>query len=115
MIICADRSRPDLIQNLCDNGADFILCLSGGAFGPKNDKAMQDRSEICGKHIVFVHPVQFLVTAPDRSICENHLLGDLEKRPYESMCISPNLICTPEDPSRVCYFDLPMTRGTHLL
>ena len=112
MIICADRSRPDLIQNLCDNGADFILCLSGGAFGPKNDKAMQDRSEICGKHIVFVHPVQFLVTAPDRSIRENQTLGDLSLPidiRYGQMAIQANEIDTHADQRKVVYFDLPVT------
>ena len=109
MMICADRSRPDLIQALCNNGANFILCLSGGSFGPKNDEHMQDRSEACGKTIIFVHPAQFLVTGSDRTICDNQMIGDPDpERRAESMCITPSQVGTSNDLSHVCYFDLPI-------
>ena len=109
LLICADRSRPDLYQGLCDHGADFILCLSGGGFGPKNDRHMQDRSKAYGKHIVFVHPAQFLVTAPGGTITDNQLLGEPGEKVRDYMSILRNQIGTEADQNGVYYFDLPVT------
>ncbi len=112
LMICADRSRPVLVQGLCDNGADFVVCLSGGGFGPNNDAHMQSRSKAVGKYIIFVHPAQFLVTAPDGTVPENQTLGDLsipKEVRYDQMSIEPEHMDTEGDRGGVYFFDLPLT------
>jgi len=76
-MICADRKHPDLVARIVAEGAEFLLCPSGGMFGPKkNDQFLQERSKENGGYIVFVHPCEFLVTAPDGGIRASTLLGD---------------------------------------
>ncbi len=76
-MICADRRYPDIVEGFRLNGADFLLCPSGGMFGPEqNDHFLQARSRENRLFIVFVHPAEFLVTAPDGSIRARELLGD---------------------------------------
>src|SRR5262249_7979892 len=54
VMICADRTDPKLVRGFCDNGADFLICPSGGMFGPKtNDPILQARSRENKIHIVF--------------------------------------------------------------
>ncbi|MGD9855766.1 MAG: carbon-nitrogen hydrolase family protein [Planctomycetaceae bacterium] len=102
IMICADRREPDLVKQLCVNGADILLCPSGGMFGPKrNDPIVQSRSQENGKHIVFVHPAEFLVTDPEGEIADRTILGDrLELETAD--------VGTDVDSSRVFYFDLPV-------
>ena len=70
LMICADRTDPKIVGRLCSAGADFLICPSGGMFGPvENDPIVQGRSSENGIYIVFVHPVEFLVTGPDGQIC----------------------------------------------
>ncbi|HKB40426.1 MAG TPA: carbon-nitrogen hydrolase family protein, partial [Gemmataceae bacterium] len=77
LMICADRTDPDLVCRLCDNGAEFLICPSGGMFGPKsNDPIVQARSRENRVPIVFVHPAEFLITGPDGSVLDRALLGD---------------------------------------
>ncbi len=109
MLICADRSRPDLYEGLCEDGADFILCLSGGGYGPKNDGHMQDRSKLYGKYIIFVHPAQFLVTAPDGTIADNQMHGVPGEKFRDYMSIPRDQAGTANDRNGVYYFDLPVT------
>jgi predicted amidohydrolase len=102
VMICADRRIPSVVKGFCDQGADFLLCPSGGMFGPKrNDPIVQARSLENHKYIVFVHPAEFLVTAPDGSIVQQALLGD-------KLVISPDQVGTEGDSKRVYYFDLPL-------
>jgi predicted amidohydrolase len=64
VMICADRRSPDIVKGFIDNGADLLLCPSGGMYGPaKNDPIVQARSRETKRYIVFVHPAEFLVTA----------------------------------------------------
>jgi predicted amidohydrolase len=71
VMICADRRLPDVVRGFCDRGADFLVCPSGGMFGPKsNDPILQARSKENRKYIVFVHPAEFLVTSPEGTIRE---------------------------------------------
>ena len=101
VMICADRRIPDVVKGFCDQGAEFLLCPSGGMFGPtRNDPIVQARSRENQKHIVFVHPAEFLVTAPDGTIVQQTLLGD-------KLVISPDQVGTEVDSKRVFYFDLP--------
>ncbi len=102
IMICADRRVPDLVQRLCTNGADILLCPSGGMFGPRrNDPIVQSRSKENGKHIIFVHPAEFLVTGPDGEIVERTILGD-------RLEVEPSQVDGDLDSRRVFYFDLPV-------
>lgn len=104
IMICADRTEPAIVRSLCTAGADFLICPSGGMFGPKsNDPIVQARSRENQIPIVFVHPAEFLVTGPDGSNLANTLLGD-------SLLIDPAEAGTAKDTNRIFYFDLPLRR-----
>jgi len=105
IMICADRRIPEVVKGFSDRGADFLICPSGGMFGPKNnDPIVQARSKENRKYIVFVHPAEFLVTGPDGSIVQQALLG-------RKLVIAPDQAGKEEDSSRVFYFDLPVARS----
>ena len=102
MMICADRKHPELVGRIVAEGAEFLLCPSGGMFGPeKNDFFLQARSAENKVHIIFVHPCEFLVTGPNGAILSRTLLGD-------SLLVSPAQIGSGKDVNRVFYFDLPV-------
>ena len=97
-MICADRRFPEIVDPICAKGADFLLCPSGGMFGPKtNDPILQARSKENGIHIVFVHPAEFLVTGPGGDILDRTILGD-------RLLIPPEEIDTATDENRVFFF-----------
>jgi predicted amidohydrolase len=101
VLICADRRLRSIARRMKERGADFLLCPSGGMFGPKsNDWILQARSRDTGLPIVFVHPAEFLVTGPGGSILRQTVLGDV-------LLISPMEAGTAKDEKRVFYFDLP--------
>lgn len=105
VMICADRRNRDVVQGFCDRGANLLICPSGGMFGPiKNDHILQKRSREMGKYIVFVHPAEFLVTAPDGNIVQRVLLGDKLK-------LDSDEVHTGEDSSGVFYCDLYWESG----
>ncbi len=102
VMICADRTESSIVRRFCDNGADFLICPSGGMFGPKrNDPIVQARSRENGKYIVFVHPAEFLVTAPDGSIASRTILGD-------RLLIDSGEVGGDRDRNAIFYFDLPL-------
>jgi len=104
IMICADRTEASIVQRFCTAGAEFLICPSGGMFGPKkNDPIVQARSRENKIHIIFTHPVEFLVTGPDGSILANTVLGD-------QLVIQPDEIGTAKDSNRVFYFDLPLRK-----
>jgi predicted amidohydrolase len=104
ILICADRTEPDIVSRFCAAGADFLICPSGGMFGPKsNDPIVQARSRENQIHIVFVHPAEFLVTGPDGSNLASTVLGD-------QLLIQPDEKGTEKDANRIFYFDLPLRR-----
>ena len=104
IMICADRRFPDLVRKFSDNGAGFLICPSGGMFGPKsNDPILQARSKENRVPIVFVHPAEFLVTDPDGSIKERTLLGN-------TLLISKDQVGGDKDQNRVFYVDLPVPK-----
>lgn len=104
IMICADRTEPAIVRRFCTAGADFLICPSGGMFGPKsNDPIVQARSRENQIHIVFVHPAEFLVTAPDGSNLANTILGD-------RLLIQLDEAGTGKDTNRIFYFDLPLRR-----
>jgi predicted amidohydrolase len=102
ILICADRTRKAIVEGFRINGAEFLICPSGGMFGPeRNDPIVQARSRENRTAIVFVHPAEFLVTAPDGSIARRLLLGD-------RLLIRPEEEGTAVDRSAVETFDLPV-------
>jgi predicted amidohydrolase len=102
LMICADRKHPDLVNQIVSDGAEFLLCPSGGMFGPKsNDSILQARSKENGRYIIFVHPCEFLVTSSDGAILTTTLLGS-------SLEISAAEIGSEKDSKQVFYFDLPL-------
>ncbi len=102
LMICADRRVPNLVEQLCVNGADILLCPSGGMFGPnRNDPIVQSRSKENRKHIVFVHPAEFLVTGPDGEIIQRTILGD-------RLEVERSQVDSELDSRKVFYFDLPL-------
>src|SRR5262249_37595324 len=77
VMICADRTESGIVQGFCAGGAKFLICPSGGMFGPKsNDPIVQARSRENGVYIVFVHPAEFLVTDPKGHNAAVEVLGD---------------------------------------
>jgi predicted amidohydrolase len=102
LMICADRSERSIVEGYRIRGAEFLICPSGGMFGPAtNDPIVQVRSlenRIC---IVFVHPAEFLVTAPDGTIAKRVLLGD-------RLLVKPEEVDTPVDSKAIIEFDRPV-------
>jgi predicted amidohydrolase len=105
LMICADRREPGIVRRFCDNGADFLICPSGGMFGPQsNDPILQARSRENKRYIVFVHPAEFLVTGPDGLILERTIVGD-------RLLVTKEELGRDQDQNRVFYFDLPVRRA----
>jgi predicted amidohydrolase len=104
ILICADRRDPDVVRRFRENGAEFLICPSGGMFGSKkNDPMVQARSKENKIPIVFVHPAEFLVTNPDGSIQARTLVGD-------RLVIDKGQAGGPNDLNRIFYYDLLLTR-----
>ena len=102
VMICADRTDAKIVKRFCDNGADFLICPSGGMFGPKtNDPIVQARSKENKIHIVFVHPVEFLATGPDGGVLRRELLGN-------NLLVTKEQIGGKEDERRIYYFEMPV-------
>jgi predicted amidohydrolase len=104
LMICADRTEPDLVKKFRDGGARFLICPSGGMFGKKtNDPIVQARSRENKLPILFVHPAEFLVTGPDGSVLDTTVLGDV-------LLVSPDEVKGKNDQNRVFFFDLPIEK-----
>ena len=104
LIICADRTEPTFVEETRGAGSAFVICPSGGMFGPKsNDPILQARSRESRRYIVFVHPAEFLVTGPGGEICRREMLGD-------RLEITHADIGSKVDSQSVFYFDLPTDR-----
>jgi len=102
VMICADRRESEIVRGFCSRGADFLICPSGGMFGPvKNDPILQMRSRENRKYIVFVHPAEFLVTDPSGKIVTAELFGD-------RLLIDANEQDSPDDSRGVRFFDIPL-------
>jgi predicted amidohydrolase len=105
LMICADRTEPSIVAKYRDGAAEFLICPSGGMFGPRtNDPIVQARSRENRTFVVFVHPAEFLVTAPDGTIARRVLLGD-------RLLVKPEEVDTPGDSKAVVEFDLPRSKG----
>ena len=96
IMICFDRMQGAAIEELAERGADLVFNPSGGSWGPESDAVMSQRSRDGGVPIVFVHPVEFLVTAPDGSVLASEVHGAELDDPAH------------RDIGTVAYFDLPL-------
>jgi beta-ureidopropionase len=104
LLICSDRQDKKIVRRFRDNGADFLICISGGMFGAKrNDPMVQSRSKENNLSIVFVHPAEFLVTGPDGAVQQRTILGD-------RLLIAKEDIGGRRDQNRVFYYDMPLAR-----
>jgi predicted amidohydrolase len=104
LMICADRTDKEIVGRICGRGAEFLVCPSGGMFGPKsNDPIVQSRSRENKIPIVFVHPAEFLVTGPDGSVLARTLLGD-------SLLVTKDQVGGEKDQSQVVYHSLAVKR-----
>ena len=102
IMICADRRYKTVVRRFCDGGGEFLICPSGGMFGPKrNDPILQARSRENKVHLVFGHPAEVLVTGPDGAIVSRTILGS-------RLLVAPKEVDTEKDSRRVFYFDLPL-------
>jgi predicted amidohydrolase len=105
VMICADRQDSQVVGRFFASGADFLLCPSGGMFGPKsNDPIVQARSRENRTYIVFVHPAEFLVTGPDGSVLARTILGD-------RLLVTAGEVGGEHDSKQIFYFDLPLSRA----
>jgi predicted amidohydrolase len=102
VMICADRTDRGIVRRFCAAGADFLICPSGGMFGPiKNDPILQARSRENQVHIVFVHPAEFLVTSPSGEIVTAELFGG-------RLLIDASEKDSDADSRAIRYFDMPI-------
>lgn len=102
ILICADRTDPAIVAKYRERGAEFLICPSGGMFGPKtNDPIVQARSRETGLPILFVHPAEFLATSGDGSIDAVETVGD-------RLMIDAEDVGREADENRVVYFDLAL-------
>src|SRR5262245_57942511 len=102
LMICADRTEPTIVEEYRARGAEFLICPSGGMFGPAaNDPIVQARSRENRTFIVFVHPAEFLVTAPDGTVVSRVLLGD-------RLLVGPDELDTGVDSKAVVEYALPV-------
>lgn len=75
MMICYDRKIKDSYLELEKNGAELVFCPAGGGYGLDNDLLLSQRSKESKISIIFIHPIEFLVTGPTGEILERSLFG----------------------------------------
>lgn len=68
MMICFDRQLPEPARMLTLGGASLIVCPSYGGTGDWNTRMMQVRAYENDVYLVFTHPEQTLILAPDGDI-----------------------------------------------
>jgi predicted amidohydrolase len=103
LMICADRRNRELVAKIASD-ADLVICPSGGMWGPeKNDFHLQDRSRENGVPIVFVHPIEFLVTGADGSILDRRFAGD-------KMSLEVSEVGGEKDAQLVAIYDVPLRK-----
>jgi predicted amidohydrolase len=102
IIICADRRNAGVVRGVARNGVDFIICPSGGMWGPEhNDYVLQIRSAENHVSIVFVHPIEFLATDAQGRIAARRLIG-------EDMSIEPGRIDSAADSRAIVLYGLKL-------
>ena len=96
-----DRTEPDIVERYRQAKADFLLCPSGGMFGPvKNDPILMAQSRETQLPIVFKSIRRSLATNPEGAMVARTLLGD-------RLLVSSDEIGRETDENRIVYFELP--------
>ncbi len=100
MMICSDRRQPESMRQLVAAGADLVFCPAGGGYGSDSDRIVAQRSKEGRVPIVFVHPIEFLVTGRNGAVLTSERFGDsLDAQPsttppgvvrYYDLALSPN-------------------------
>ena len=86
LMICSERREPAAIEQLVENGAEFVFCLAGGGYGKENDAIVSQRSSEGHIPIIFVHPTEFLITDRDGQVLTKSELGhELDAQPGEGL------------------------------
>ena len=88
MMICFDRQLPEPARMLTLGGANLVVCPAYGSTGDWNTRLMQVRAYENEVYLIFTHPRQSLIIAPD---------GDL---------------LAQSEGDAVTYHDLDLTRRT---
>jgi len=124
--ICYDRTFPEVVKATCDAGAEMVIFLSGGVYGPGNNRTIQARARENNRQMIFVHPAQFLAVAPDGTVLKDEIIGEQGQHPPENwfrndifnvhslargMLIGTEQIDTEVDANGVGYVDLPLAVG----
>jgi predicted amidohydrolase len=86
MMICSERREPEAVAQLAGNGANIVFCLAGGGYGDQSDAMVSQRSSEGHVPVIFVHPVEFLVTGRDGRVLTRSLLGnELDAQPRDGL------------------------------
>ena len=104
-----DRSRPDWHHHAYCRHRPEVDSHSEAAelrAHRADDSRGGGWSRETGRYIVFVHPAEFLVTAPDGSVVDVQLFGD-PREGDAALAIEESEIGTARDRNEVCYVDLP--------
>jgi predicted amidohydrolase len=73
--ICFDRSKPEAVAATCEEGADFVILVSGGLYGEQNNQVVRSRALENGKTMVLTHPVHFYVVDGDGEVLADEQFG----------------------------------------
>ena len=98
-MICNDRIFSESTKWLAENGAEWVLCPTGGAFAYD---MLQERSRETGVGIAWVHPFGFAATSPTGELLaeEKFVEGELDLQEHEFGGLA--------DHREVCWVDLPI-------
>lgn len=99
-MICNDRYFAETTSWLRQNGAELILCPTGGAF---DYSPVIERSSESGVGIVWVHPCGFAATTPDGKLITAKLWEGRQRSIAESE------VAGPEDHQEVFVVDMPIS------
>ena len=97
-MICNDRIFAETTGWLADNGAQWILCPTGGAYAYD---MLRERSGETGVGMAWVHPYGFAATAPSGEL--------IAEREFEAgaLDLKEGELGGPLDHQEVCHVDLP--------
>ena len=99
MMICNDRKFSESTRWLAENGAECILCPTGGAY---SYEMLADRSRETKVGIVWVHPCGYAASSPGGKIIAR--AGYAER----SRSVSEEELDGPNDHRHIFYVDLPV-------
>jgi predicted amidohydrolase len=121
--ICFDRSKPEAVKATCEDGADFVILVSGGIYGEQNNEMVASRATENNTTMVFTHPVHFYVVDGKGTVLADQQFGGRGEHPLpdnhryhnisvhgteRGMVISTEEIGSELDTNGVGYCDVPL-------